>query len=359
MAVYFLTAFVIFLLAYFSQVGDVYSEKLTEQGHVFHSAYTRRIVILACIVLVCVAGWRYYVGSDYGGYYHYYWKYANELWDRVKSLDEPGYSALSAVAKAVGADGSMAIFLASLITVSLCIFTIYKNTSEIQYALLLYMFMGWSAGFNAVRQAMAATFLFAGFPFLRDKKFVRFLLFVFLAFLCHKSAIIMIVLYFLAHRKVNFFNFVIMIIGIVVLLGSYNFIFQVAENVLDKDYDMSNTYLNTSVNILRILVGISPAVYFGFSLLHKDKSGILGFYLNLLFIHALINIITLNSAYIARIAIYTSPFALISISELSKTIEIKYRRVIMIVIIILYFIFWIYEMNNNNSLRTFRFIWQA
>lgn len=360
MAVYFITAFTIFILAYFAQSREGYSERLTEYGHVVHSADTRRLVILACVVLVCVAGWRYYVGTDYGGYFHYYLRYADELLERVRNLDEPGYSVLSAVAKMLGADGGMAIFLASAVTVSICIFSIYRNTSEIQYALLLYIFMGcWSAGFNAVRQAMAAAFLFAGYPSLREKKIVKFLLFVFLAFLCHKSAIIMVVLYFLAHRKVSVLNLAIMLIGIVVLLGSYNFIFQVAENVLDKDYDMTNTYINTSVNILRVLVGISPAIYFGFSLWNKKKTSITEFYLNLLFIHAMINLVTLNSAYLARLTIYTSPFAVISISELSKFIDIKYRRITMVSIILLYFLFWIYEMYNSDSLRIFRFIWQA
>ena len=150
-----------------------------------------------------------------------------------------------------------------------------------------------------------------------------------------------------------------MLVGVFIFLGSYNFLFQVAENVLDKSYNMDDIYLNTSVNIFRILVGVSPAIYFGVSLWNKEKTQIEVFYLNLLFIHAIANLTTINSAYLARFTIYTSPFAVIAISELSKTINIKYRKVTMVCIILLYFIFWLYEMYNSETLRNFTFIWQA
>ena len=180
-----------------------------------------------------------------------------------------------------------------------------------------------------------------------------------MAFLCHRSAILMVLLYFLAHRKINLLNIVIMLLCVIILLGSYNFLFDIAGNVLDKKYDMTNTYNTTSVNVFRILVGVAPAFYFGFSLRSKEKTETEEFFLNLLMIHAMVNVITLNSAYLARVSIYTAPFVVISISELSKTINIKYRKVTMVGIIFLYFIFWLYQLYSSDSLRDFTFIWQA
>ena len=361
MIVYLITAFFLFVLTFFAQSKDCYSEKLTSSGKAVHTSGTKVFIILTVVSLVFVAGFRYYVGTDYGGYYKLYNQYADALFFKLKTFDEPGYSVISAISRLFGAtDGGLAVFLASAVTITLVVFTLVRNTDEIQYALLLYVFMGcWSGSFNGVRQTMAAAFLFAGFPFLRDKKLFKFLIFVFLAFLCHKSAILMIILFFIAHRNITLLNLVIMLVGVFIFLGSYNFLFQVAENVLDKSYNMDDIYLNTSVNIFRILVGVSPAIYFGVSLWNKEKTQIEEFHLNLLFAHASIYFVTLNSAYLARTAMYTAPFAVLSISELSKTINIKYRKVTMVGIIFLYFIFWLYEIYNSETLRNFTFIWQA
>ena len=314
MVVYFLTAFSVFLLTYLAQSNDYCSEKLTNNGVVNHSSHTKRLIFLACVVLVCVAGLRYYVGTDYGGYYHDYLRYANELWERIKTFDEPGYSFLAEITRRVGADGGLTIFLASAVTISVSVFTIYKNTDETHYALLLYIFMGcWDSSFNAIRQTLAASFLFASIGYLRDKKFGRFLLLLLLAFLCHRSAIVMVVIYFLAHRKVSIGNFFIMVVGVIVLLASTNFLFSVAENVLDKSYNMSYGYLTTSVNLFRVYVGVAPAVFFGIISKQSERNKTDDFYLNLLLIHAVFNVITVGSAYLARMVIYTTPFAVISI----------------------------------------------
>lgn len=361
MIVYLITAFTIFILTYFAQSKDCYSEKLTSSGKVIHTSGAKLFIILTCAILVFVAGFRYYVGTDYGGYYKMFNQNTDDLFVKLRTFDEPGYSFLCAISRLFGAtDGGLAIFLASAVTITLVVFSLVRNTDEIQYALLLYVFMGgWSGSFNAVRQSLAAAFLFAGFPFLRDKKLFKFLLFVFMAFLCHRSAILMVLLCFLAHRKINLLNIVIMLLCVIILLGSYNFLFDIAGNVLDKKYDMTNTYNTTSVNVFRILVGVAPAFYFGFSLRSKEKTEIEEFFLNLLMIHAMVNVITLNSAYLARVSIYTAPFVVISISELSKTINIKYRKVTMVGIIFLYFIFWLYQLYSSDSLRDFTFIWQA
>ena len=360
MIVYLITTFSVFVLTCFFKSKDCYSDKITSSGKVIHTSEAKIFLFLTCAFLIFVAGFRYCVGMDYAAYFQHYSLYADDLILRIKTINEPGFSVICAVSKLFGAtDGSLALLFASVVTISLVLSTLIRNTDETQYAVLLYIFMGcWTSSFNAVRQTLAAAFLFAGLPYLREKKLFKFLFFVFLAFLCHKSAILMALLYFLVHRNINIFNLILMLVVVLLLLGSYTFLFEVAENVLNKNYNMDNSYINTSVNILRILVGISPALFFGFSLWNKEKSKIEEFYLNILFIHAMVNLITLNSAYLARITIYSSPFAVLSICELSKTIELKNRKIVMFSIVLLYFLFWMYQVNNMDSLKYFAFLWQ-
>lgn len=358
MLVYLATVVLVIVFTSHAQKLDGNSKMSLSTEKVNHTSQAKLFLLLNCSVLVCVAGLRYYVGTDYGGYYHYYWKYADELFERISSLNEPAYGIISAISRAMGGDGGLAIFLASLITVSICVITIYRSTNEIQYAMLLYLFMGcWGSGFNAIRQSLAAAFVFAGYSSLRDKRFIKFIICVFLAFLCHRSAIIMVLLYYASHRKVNSVNLIILFVSVFAITRFYNALFSITENILDKSYDYSNAYLNTSVNLLRIAVGIAPSIFFGIKLWNKDKSELEEFFLNLLLIHASVNIITYNSAYLARIAIYTSPFAVISIAELSKLIEMKSRKIVMLGILLLYFIYWVYGLYASGEIN-YRFIWQ-
>ena len=238
MKVYLLTAFFVLIFAYLAKNQDMYSEKLTTSGKIVHTSGAKFFLFLICALLICVAGLRYYVGTDFGGYYKHYQQYADNVVVSLRTFDEPGYGIISVVSKWLGAtDGGLAVFLASAITIGIVLVTIFRNTDEVEYAVLLYLFMGgWIASFNAVRQSLAAAFVFAGYRWLREKKLLRFAVCVLIAFLCHKSALLMIAMYFILHRKINILNILITAVGAYVALQSYDALFSLAGDVLDKNY---------------------------------------------------------------------------------------------------------------------------
>lgn len=358
MRVYYVTVLLVTLFTWMAQYVDHPRPSGRDGLQVHHSQIAGLLFFLAVFVLVFVSGFRYHVGTDYGVYYSRYMTYAHELWNALRKLDEPGYPLIANLATILYNDGATAIFLASLFTIWPAMKVIYRNTDQLFLAILLYILIGcWHGSFNGVRQYLAATMLFRGYEALEKKKLWKYAVFVFLAFLFHRSAIVMIALYFAVHRKITIKNLIIMILAIIIILSAYDRILFVAGWITDKEYTFNDVYASRVVNILRVLVSCAPAVVFFilFWNTHKDEQTI--FYLNLLIIHAALCIATMNSALLYRISIYTTLFQIISIPELLKRIQPSSRRLITLVMIPLYAFFWWYDVYGSISLNHFQWIW--
>ena len=127
---------------------------------------------------------------------------------------------------------------------------------------------------------------------------------------------------------------------------------------MDKEYDLARLYTSRSVNRLRVLAAILPACVF--YLTYKDKEDITRtetFYINLSLIHAGISILTMNSALLYRIGIYTTSFQVLAIPELLKGVSDKYRKTITIGFLAMRFVMWFYELSISHRLVPFQFIW--
>ena len=358
MTTYYVTTLIVLVLFTLAQRVR-YRVVLLGAGEKADTALCSILFSMAALVLILVAGLRYRVGADYGAYYLGYREYADTLWERIKALDEPGYPLIAKSAILLGGGGALSLLLASFVTHTLNLRTMYKNTDQLLYAGLLYIFLGcWHGEFNAVRQCLAGAFVFAGYAFLRDKRFWPYAFCVFIAFLCHRSAILMIVPFFFVHRRISVPNIMLLMAGAAAIIVAENFVFTATEGLLAKSLNASDLYLNTRVNILRTLVRVSPAVFFLFVLHGREKTEEETFYLNILVFHAAVSIATSGSAYYARFPMYTDPFLCIVIPELSKRISGKNRRIIMTAMMALYFFFWRYEIANSESLRSFAWIWQ-
>ena len=359
MIVYLVTIFFIFFLCGIAQYEDTLQRNQLVASNRSHTVEARRFYFIASMILICVAGFRYKVGTDYGAYYGHYQEYAKDLVSSILSLDEPGYSLVSWIATKIYDDGATAIFLASAITIGLPLIVIYKNSTQLVFSIALFVFLGfWHGSFNGVRQYLAAAILFCGYRCLKEKKLFSYLLVVFLAFLCHRSAIVMVVLYIIVHQRVSLRNIVIIIFATVILLRAYDRIFTLANWVMDSSYSLDNVYTSTTVNSLRVLVSCSPMIVFLMYYANQVKREEDDFYLNLVIFHAVIRIITMRSALLYRIGIYTEPFQAIAIPCLLEKLPDRDSGFIKTIMIILYALYWFYEIYISGSLHNFQWIWQ-
>lgn len=358
MTTYYITILIVSIFALIAQNNIIKSTSINDNKVTMPKPpMTKMFFVIASAVLIFVAGFRYYVGTDYGSYYFGFSDYVSRFSKDLVNLDEPGYSFICWIVSMLELDSAAAIFVASAITNILFLVTVYKNTDMLLPATLLYVFLGcWHGAFNGVRQYLAAAIVFAGLRFIKERKFWKYALVVFIAFLFHSSAVLMIFPYFIAYNKISLRNILFLVIGSIVILFSFSEIVEFTSVLLREDLTDEGEYLTNSVNVLRILVAIAPAVFFLFVYHGKTITKEQQFWFNMLIINGIVMLATSNSTYLARMGIYTAPFSVIGIPELINGLSKKDKKLVTTIVIILFFAFWLYEISISSSLNNFRFV---
>lgn len=357
MSVYYITIFLVSLFCLLAKSYDYKTIQFDILNRNKHSQATMFFYIVAVCVLVFVAGFRYRVGTDFGGYYLSYDRYAKEFFGHLITLDEPGFRFICWFTVLLKGNGTTAIFLSAAVTIVLYLKTIYKNTDCLLSTTLLYIFLGcWHGSFNGIRQYLAAAVIFAGIRYIKDKKFWKYALIVFIAFLFHKSAILMIFAYFVAHNKINIKNIILMVLASLIVLISFTEVVKFTGFILQEDLSDEGTYLTASVNIFRVLVAVVPAIFYLIIYWKQEMTSEQRMWLNLLILNGIIMFATSNSTYFARMGIYTAPFTAIAIPELSNKFSYRNRVFIKIIILILYAAFWWYEISISSALNNFQWV---
>ena len=357
MSVYYITIFLVMMFCGFAEHCDYKTVQLNVLKQTKHKQMTFICFALAAAILIFVAGFRYYVGSDYVNYYINYRVGASEFWERLVTFNEPGYYFICWLAVALNGNGATVIFVVGAITIFLYLRTIYKNTDNLFVATLLYIFLGcWHGSFNGIRQYLAAAIIFAGIRFIKERKFWKYALVVFLAFLFHASAVIMIFAYFIAYNRINLQNIIILVIGSIVLLFSFNEVLELAGFILDQEYTISSSYITNSVSALRILVAVAPALFFLSAYQNQYVTEEQKFWLNMLILNGIVMVATSNSTYLARTGIYAVSFSAIGIPELLKGLSNQNKRIVKIFLLVMYAAFWWYEVSKSGALNNFQFV---
>lgn len=302
-------------------------------------------VIFAALTLILVAGFRYGVGSDYGSYYWGYPRWESECLSRLQVWDEPGLSVLAKMVYWISEDGAFFIFLTSAITISLFVFTYAKHTDDFFFVIMLFIFTScWNGSFNGVRQYLAAAIVFAGHRLIFDRKFIRYCILIFIASSFHVTALIMLPMYFIITKNLDFKKIIFILVFGIALVFSYDFLFDVIGVMKDNETGGSDTsYAQNEIHPLRIAIAFAPIlVYFFLALQNKLFSDEENFYICFMFVNAAVILGTANSAYLNRAGIYFRPFIPLSLCCLTNKFDKKQQMLIKTIILVLYAIVWIY-----------------
>ena len=365
MTVYLITFLISVLFSYMAE-GQYESEDSLSDKYVVKEKYivnterhTGYFFFLTGCVLILVAGLRYRVGTDYGFYYSRYPRSIANLPHSILALDEPGFGFLAWIVTRFVNDGGAVILVSSLVTLALPLMVIYRNTKKLALATALFIVTGfWHGSFNGVRQYLAAAILFSGYSFLKDRQFRQYCLVVFAAFLFHRSAIIMLPVYFIVHRKINQTNLCLTGAALALINVYSRFFLPIAGWIMEKQYSRDSGYVTQQVNILRIAVECIPLIIFLIMYWGEELSESETFSLNLLIIHVSLRVLTMNSALLYRSGIYTTLFAAMAIINLQDGLTDGNRKIIVNVITALYFCLWWYDLSASSSLNSFHWIWE-
>lgn len=322
------------------------------------SKFTCVLLIIAVAPLVFTAGFRYGVGSDFNAYYNAFDIFGDEVWERLKTLTEPGIPLIIKIVNIFTKDNGAYIFAFAFFTIVPTAYVFLRRSNDYTKVLLLYVFCGcWHGSFNGVRQYLAATVIIFGHRYILDKKLLKYALCVFVAFLFHRSAIIMIVPYFVMRGKINVRNILLLALGTLIVSANYETIFSIIGDAKGHDISIS-IYSNTAVNVLRVLANCAPAILAVIMYIKKKPNPEQTFYINGLIMNAAAMIAASNSTYLARVSVYTGLFIPIGLSKLIHFDNKRIERMAWFAIIVLFAIFWYYEVSTYPDLNDFRWVWE-
>ena len=341
--VYWSVLLITILLGYAAEINP--KSRLTPAGEV----ETRPDPVMAAalsVALILVAGLRHGVGTDYWVYYRINVKDWQAVWEDFIRYKEPGIRFLSKITRDISDSGTGLIFLSSLITVGIYCLMIYRHSAMYLVSMLVFLFLGdWAGSFNGVRQYLAAAVLFAGHRFIVKRRIISYLLVVLLASLFHRTALVMIIPYFLFTRKPDLTQFILLAAGALIIRLSYDIVFALIGSYKGTIVNFKDQYITNSINPLRIAVCFIPVILF---LLTNNKQSVnkeQTVYINALFFNAFAMLAAAGSTYLGRVGLYTGAMVTIGYGHLFKTIpEGKNRRIIILAVMTVLLVYWLYSL---------------
>lgn len=347
MLVYIAIIFVVFSLSF--SLNNQNSEVMLLKYNGKINSYKLKIIIIA-VILIFFAGFRYNVGADYIQYALNFKAYCNQT---LALNGEPGIRIVSRIASKIYNESSAMFFCMSLITVGLCIFTIAKNSPYFIISILLYIFLGcWHESFNSVRQSAAAAILFFGHKYIKERDFKKWLLFCFIGYLFHTSAIVFIPIYFLPqNKKIN-----LKTVSIFIIIGFFAAMFydkawEFIGFIQNKEF-VIDLYSTNSISIFRILVAWTPILFYMINFKNREiissKKADFNFYAFMSLLSATVILASRNSTYLGRLVIYLDIYNVLFWAYMLNQFSIKKlnTRIWTIIIMACYFLYYLKEVTG-------------
>lgn len=204
-------------IAFYCPRENIYN--LTSTGTKITIKSRNFIIALSFLPMFLVSAFRYDVGVDYMSY-----TFIFEAANQGKAVHtENGYKLLNQIIGAYTNNPQILYIVTSAITLLLIVYGIYKYSNNPAMSLYLFMTMGYIfSSFNILRQYIAIGLIFVGLKFIKENKFAPFLMLVLVAMTFHKTAIIMIPMFFILRLRIKqsyFFMITMACIALVPLRG--------------------------------------------------------------------------------------------------------------------------------------------
>ena len=250
-------------------------------------------------------------------------------------------------------DPYLLLMITALIACVPVVYIIYKYSCPYELGIALYVLTSYyTFSMNGIRQYAAAGILILGTKYMlsdQKKDFFKYLIFVFLAWLFHTSALMMIVIYFVVRRRAWTPMTLVLLLGTVFAALVFNFILPAFLDVLEDtaysiyvDNGWFTEGTETGSNFIRVFVLAVPLVmafmernYF------RDQFGqkwdIL---VNISIINLTFYILSLYNWIFSRFAIYTSIYVIIMMTYvITHGVQPEKKRWVYPVAVILYIIY--------------------
>ena len=333
-------------------------------------------ILFALSVYSVIFGLRYGVGTDHLSYLEAYNEASNGT---VENNIEIGFAMITNTMAKIGVPS----FIYFTILAFIPIFLVYKSeeNTKVIYRYLSFVFVFgciWLTYNNGLRQVIAFAIWVYSLQYIIKKKAVIYFILILLAMSFHKSAVILLPIYFIYHfTRKEWFSNVWKQIGCVIIaavLGQLNFP-QRFSAFIDRVLIATGygAYLDdyyhqmvVKENIENIGLGFIIILLINIAnIIHSEKVKLtindskITFIYNLYFIGVIVFYLFNSSLIINRINMYFYGFSFIFSAYVLYYLKISGKQIPLITLVAIYillFVGYLYRMFDNDS--AFSFIWQ-
>ena len=280
---------------------------------------------------------RFSVGADTYAYYYAFERVKSTPWKTILlqnwdylfhgvEIKDPGYPLLEKIFQIFCGDYQVfLLFIAAVFTISMAVW-IYKNSAMPCLSFLIYSVLFYA--FYAVtghRQTLAtALIVFVGYKYIKEKKLLRFLAIAFIAFLLHKSSLVFILYYFLAHKRITK-PYVVTISGIIALIvllgkrvyGPIALFMGFLEEQVDYVIGGSETYALVLTLVCFVVLAVFPFI--------RKRRKDANLLCNITFLTLMSSLLIFQHQGFMRIQQYYSLFIMITIPEVLLSLRKEER----------------------------------
>lgn len=320
----------------------------------------------ASIVLALLTGLRgKYVGSDTGVYMNNFLTMRRiPFFTAISEKSgrfEGGYKFLTRFV-GIFTDSTVVFFCICAGIFAICLWIFINNNSKNKFMSIMLYFtvQGFSFQLSGVRQALAMGFVLISFEYMKQRKFWKFLFWVILGSLFHKSALAIIPMYFLAYFKINFKNFFFyVVVGFSVIVFRTIFVNLLGtllgfEHYLEGDGAQGGAIYVVLMYIVTIII----AYIYKEPFVKENKNNVLFF--NMTFVSLIIYLLRYFVYIVERISFfYQFAFIILLPNVIESIPDKKTRNFVRACALFLACALYAYRcLRGGNSLYNYYFFWQ-
>jgi transmembrane protein EpsG len=301
-------------------------------------------VFLVIVTLALVSGLRNNIGDTI--FYMHSYKITHYTLGDIDFSGDFGFNILQLLLQMISTDPQILVLVTATLTNILIIIILNQYSRIFELSVYVYITSGmFTTSMNGIRQYLAAAIVFTATKYILDGNFKKYALIILLASTVHKSALVLLPIYFIVRREAwSKVTYILIALSIFIVLGFNQFSEMLFATIDDTQYGHYKDFSEGGVNLLRVIVNAAPVIiaYIGRYKLKLvwPKSD---YIVNLSIISMVFIIIASQNWIFARFNIYFGLYNLILISWILKVFKDNNKRLIYYGLLVSYFIYFYYE----------------
>ena len=234
---------------------------------------------------------------------------------------------------------------------------IYKESKQVAISLVMLVSLGFfEFSLTGLRQTVAMGTLIFSYTFLQKRQFIPFALLVLLASRYHLSALVFLIIYPIANKKIGIYHVIIAVVALVIFYAFKGWLLEFLNSILGSERFEGYTSGNSSqltmsgfaIQTMCLLFGL----YYYKRMIAEDERNLLLY--NLSFIGWVFQLFSSFIAEFFRVSMMFSIFNIILVANATTCEKDKRSRSILQMVVIIIFVLYMVKDGKMN----YQFFWQ-